>query len=89
MRKQPRTGLLVIALVLAVGLLGLHSALHSHGPNYDNCQACHSGRVAVFQPAFELALQAPALVARFAPPEAPLVDLEPVYTHRTPRAPPA
>jgi hypothetical protein len=89
MLKRPHRRLLAIALVLTVGLLGLHAALHWHGPEFDNCQACHSGRVAVFQPIVELVLQPPAPVARFAPPETPLVDLEPVCTHRIPRAPPA
>jgi len=86
MLKQAR--LLAIALVLAVGLLGLHAALHWHGPNYDNCQACHTGRVAMSEPAITLALETPEATARFAPPETRLVDLEPVCTHRIPRAPP-
>jgi len=89
MRHPLRTPLLIIIVALAVGLLGLHSTLHWHGPNYDNCQACHSGRTAVFQPVVQLALQAPAPVARFAPPETTHADIEPVYTPRTPRAPPA
>ncbi len=89
MLKGPRRRLLAIALVLAVGLLGLHAALHWHGPEFDNCQACHSGRVAVFQPTVELVLQRPVPVARFAPPETPRLDLEPVCTHCIPRAPPA
>jgi hypothetical protein len=89
MRKQQRTQLLAIALVIVVGLLGLHAALHWHGPDYDNCQACHSGRVAISRPAVQLPLKPPVPVARLAPPEAPLVDLGPVCTHHTPRAPPA
>lgn len=81
--------LLAIVLALSVGVLGLHAALHWHGPNYDNCQACHSGRVAISQPGIELSLQTPVLVARFAPPETPRLHIEPVCTHRVPRAPPA
>jgi len=88
MLKRPHLRLLAIVVVLAVALLGLHAALHSHGSGYDNCQACHSGRV-IFQPAVQLALQPPVPVARFAPPETVLVDLELVCTHRIPRAPPA
>jgi len=88
MRKRPSIRLLAIVIVVAVGLLGLHAALHSHGPGYDNCQACHSGRVAIFQPAVQLALQQPVPVARFASPETALFDLEPVCTNRIPRAPP-
>jgi hypothetical protein len=89
MPKQPRARFLAAALILAVGLLGLHGALHWHGPNYDNCQACHTGRVAMSEPAIALALEAPGPIARFAPPETRSVDLEPVCTHRIPRAPPA
>jgi len=81
--------LLAIVLTLAVCVLGLHAALHWHGPNYDNCQACHSGRVAISQPATDLAPQTPVLVARFAPPDAPVLHVEPNCTHRIPRAPPA
>jgi len=89
MLKQPCTRLLAVALVLAVGLLGLHAALHWHGPNYDNCQACHTGRVAVSTPAASLTLGAPQPIARFAVSETPLLDLEPVSAYRIPRAPPA
>jgi len=89
MPKQPLKRSLAVALVLAVGLLGLHAALHWHGPNYDNCQACHTGRVAMSQPALQLAVKAPQPIARFAPPEIPLVVLEPVSSSRIPRAPPA
>jgi hypothetical protein len=78
-----------VALVFAVGLLGLHAALHWHGPDYDNCQACHTGRVAVSEPVVELALEAAQPIARFAPTEALLPDLEPVSTYLIPRAPPA
>jgi len=89
MPKQPSKRLLAVAVALAVGLLGLHAALHWHGPNYDNCQACHTGRVAMSEPAAQPAVKAPEPVGRFAPPEAPLVDLEPAATSRIPRAPPA
>jgi hypothetical protein len=81
--------LLAIVLALAVCVLGLHAALHWHGPNYDNCQACHSGRVAIYQPAIDLAQQVPVLLARFAPTETPRLHVDPVCTHRIPRAPPA
>jgi hypothetical protein len=89
MPKALRRQLVTVGLVLAVGLLGLHAALHWHGPNYDNCQACHTGRMAMSQPAVQPAIEAPELIARFAPPETPLVDLEPVCTLRIPRAPPS
>ena len=89
MPKQPCTRLLAVALILAVGLLGLHAALHWHGPNYDNCQACHTGRVAMSEPAAQPAVKTPELLGRCAAPETPLVDFEPVSTSRIPRAPPA
>ncbi|HXW62466.1 MAG TPA: hypothetical protein VEJ45_07705 [Candidatus Acidoferrales bacterium] len=88
MSKQPRSRLLAVALVLAVGLLGLHAALHWHGPSYDNCQACHTGRVALSAPFVLPAVETPETIARFAPPETPPVSLEPFSTSRTPRAPP-
>jgi len=86
---MPKSRLLAVILVLAVGALGLHAALHWHGPSYDNCQACHGGRVAISQPAVELAVDAPEPVARFAPSETPRLTLEPISTNRIPRAPPA
>jgi hypothetical protein len=90
MPKQLRTRLLGITLALVVGLLGLHATLHWHGPNYDHCQACHTGRVAVSQPAVELSIVAPEPTARFAATETrSLVNPAPVCTHRIPRAPPA
>ena len=89
MPKQPCARLLAVALILAVGLLGLHAALHWHGPHYDNCQACHTGRMAMSEPALQPAVKMPEPIGRFAPLEAPLVDLEPVSTSRIPRAPPA
>jgi hypothetical protein len=89
MPKRPCARLLALTLLFAVGLLGLHAALHWHGPHYDTCQACHTGRVAVSQPGVELAVEAPGPMARFVPPETPLVDLEPICTYRIPRAPPA
>lgn len=89
MSKRPLIKLQAVVLVLAVGLLGLHAAVHWHGPNYDNCQACHSGRVAISQPAVQLALQSLAPVARLATPETLLVGLAPVRAYRIPRAPPA
>jgi hypothetical protein len=81
--------LLAIVLMLAVCVLGLHAALHWHGPNYDNCQACHSGRVAISQPAIGLGAQTPILLARFTAPESPRLHIDPVCSHRIPRAPPA
>ena len=89
MSQQLHRRLVAVAVLLAVGLLGLHAALHWQGPNYDNCQACHTGRVAVSEPTVQLALEAPQTVARFQPPDTPLIDLEPVSTYRIPRAPPA
>jgi hypothetical protein len=89
MLKQPSARLLAVVLALAVGLLGIHASLHWDGHSYDNCQACHTGRVAISQPTVQLSLQPPVPVARFAPPETVLADLEPVCTHRIPRSPPA
>lgn len=79
---------LAVVVILAMAALGLHVALHWHGQDFDNCQACHVGHAAVPQPVVRLVAQTSRPVARFAPAEAPAVDLEPVCTHRIPRAPP-
>jgi hypothetical protein len=72
-----------VALILAVGALGLHAAIHWQGPSYDeqHCQICQIGHAAIPQPAVETPVQAPA--------EEPTPDLEAVETLSIPRAPPA
>jgi hypothetical protein len=89
MPRRLSTRVLAVVVILAMAALGLHVALHWQAQDFDNCQACHVGHAAIPQPAVRLATQKATLVARFAPPEAPAIDVEPVCTHRIPRAPPA
>jgi hypothetical protein len=86
-----RAALIAIVLVVAMCALGLHAAAHWHGQTYNDqvCQACHAGHTVMPQPVVQLAGQTAAAVQRFAAPEAPLLSLAPVCTHRIPRAPPA
>jgi len=90
--SKRRTALVFVAvvLVLAVFALGLHVAAHWHGAYGDQiCQACHAGHTAMPQPLALLVDQAATSVQRYIAPEAPLLALALVCTHRIPRAPPA
>ncbi|MGB6469791.1 MAG: hypothetical protein WBE88_02945, partial [Candidatus Acidiferrales bacterium] len=65
--------------------------VHNHDNSYDeqHCQVCHIGHVSVPLPAAQATLQAPAAVARFSAPSAPIFDFAPACEHSSPRAPPA
>jgi hypothetical protein len=91
MHKRIDLRWLTVALILAVGALGIHAAIHWQGPSYDeqHCQICQIGHAAIPQPAVETPVQAPVPVARFAPAEEPTPDLEAIETLSIPRAPPA
>jgi hypothetical protein len=82
---------LVVALILFVGIFAMEAAGHWHANSYDeqHCQVCHLGHVSVPQPSAQVAVQVPVPIARFAPPEVLAPVLEPVGTHKIPRAPPA
>ena len=83
--------LLAVALILAVGLLGLHAAVDWNAHTYDGqrCQTCQIAHAAAPQSAVQVVVQAPAPVARFAPAEDFRLDLEASRTLSIPRAPPA
>lgn len=91
MPKRPIVRLLTIALILAVGLMGLHAAAHWHTGASDDqhCQACHVGHAAIPQPAAQGADLAPVTVARFVAGERSSPDFDAARTPSVPRAPPA
>jgi len=91
MAKRLSRHLLAIALILAVGALGVHAVAHWHAHSYDDqhCQICHVGHAAVPQPVVQIGVQAPLPVARFTPTEDFSLDLEASFTLSIPRAPPA
>jgi hypothetical protein len=83
--------LLAVALMLALAVLAAHAVSHAHANAYDedHCQICHVGHAAIPQPGPQVALLAPALVARFTIGDAAAPRLEFVGTSSIPRAPPA
>jgi hypothetical protein len=90
MPKRTALRLLAVALILSVGLFAMQAAGHWHGHSSDaqHCQVCHTGHVAVPQPATQLETQTPITVARFAAAEDQKFSLDPFCSHRVPRAPP-
>ena len=90
MPKRIALRLLAVALILSVGLFAMQAAGHWHGHSSDeqHCQVCHTGHVAVPQPAAQMEMQSPVAVARFAVAEDQKLNLDPVCSHRIPRAPP-
>jgi hypothetical protein len=82
--------LLAAALVLFVGLFAMQAAghWHEHSSDEQHCQVCHIGHAAVPQPAAQMGVETPVAVARFAFTENQKVSLDPVCSHRIPRAPP-
>jgi len=91
MRRRIAKIALTVALIVFVGVFALEAAGHWHANSYDeqHCQVCQLGHVSVPQPSAQVRLQAPVPVARFAPAETTAPLLEPVSTHKIPRAPPA
>lgn len=91
MAKRITLRLLAIALILAVGLLGLHAAVDWNAHTYDGqrCQTCQIAHAAAPQSVVHVVVQAPAPVARFAPAEDFRPDLEESRSLSIPRAPPA
>ena len=83
--------LLAVALMLALAVLAAHAVSHAHANSYDedHCQICHIGHAAIPQPGPQVALQAPALVARFTMGDAAALHLDFVGSSSIPRAPPA
>lgn len=90
MRKRIALRLLAVALILAVGCFSVQAAGHWHGHSSDeqHCQICHIGHAAVPQPTAHIGAQTPIAVARFAVAENQKLALDPVCSHRIPRAPP-
>ena len=91
MAKRLSLRLLGIALVLAVGLLGLHAAMdwHAHEDDAQRCQICQIAHAAAPQSAVQVVVQAPFPTARFTPAEDSTPDIEDSLTLSIPRAPPA
>ena len=91
MTRRITLRVLALALILAVGALGVHTASHwhTHASNDQNCQVCHVGHAAIPQPAAQGAELAPVPVARFAAAESSWPDFDAVRTLSVPRAPPA
>jgi hypothetical protein len=90
MPKRIAIRLLAVALVLLVGLFAMQAAghWHEHSSDEQHCQVCHIGHAAVPQPAAQMGVGTPVAVARFAFTENQKVSLDPVCSHRIPRAPP-
>jgi hypothetical protein len=91
MPKRIALRLLALALILSMGLFAMQAAGHWHGHSSDeqHCQVCHTGHVTVPQPSAQLGVQLPVAVAQLAIPEDQKLSLDPVCSHRIPRAPPA
>jgi hypothetical protein len=90
MPKRIALRLLAIALILSVGCFAVQAANHWHGHASDeqHCQVCHAGHITVPQAVARLVLQSPVHVARFSPASDQKLCLDPVCSHRIPRAPP-
>jgi hypothetical protein len=88
--KRIAIRLLAVALILSVGLFAMQGAAHWHGHSADeqHCQVCHISHVAALQPTVRMQMQAPVEVARFALTEDQDSSLDPIFTHKIPRAPP-
>lgn len=91
MAKRTTLRLLAIALILAVGLLGLHAAIdwHAHADDEQRCQTCQIAHAAAPQLAVHVVVQAPVAIARFTPAEDCNSEVETSRTLSIPRAPPA
>jgi hypothetical protein len=91
MAKRITLCLLGVALILAVGLLGLHATIDWHAHAYDEqrCQTCQIAHAAAPQSVVQVAVQAPVPIARFAPVIDFAPDIEGSRTLSIPRAPPA
>jgi hypothetical protein len=91
MTKRIANRLLAVAAVFALALLATHAVSHWHTSGYDedHCQVCHVGHAAIPQPAAEVAVHAPAPVARLAIGDESAPHLDFVGTLSIPRAPPA
>lgn len=82
---------LAVALIVFVGVFAMETAGHWHANPFDeqHCQVCHLGHVSVPQPSAQVRVQEPVPISRFVLTEAPTPVLEPISTHKIPRAPPA
>ena len=91
MAKRSALQLLAVALIVAVGLLGLHAAVDWNAHTYDGqrCQTCQIAHAAAPQLVVQVVVQSPTPVARFAPAEDFHLDLEESRSLSIPRAPPA
>lgn len=91
MGKRVGLRLLGIALILAVGLLGLHAAIdwHAHADDEQRCQVCQIAHAAAPQSAVQVVVQAPFPIARFTPAKDSRPNIETFRTLSIPRAPPA
>jgi hypothetical protein len=90
MSKRIILRLVGVALIFAVGLLGLHAAIDWHAHAYDEqrCQTCQIAHAAAPQSAVQVSVQAPVPIARFTPAENLTPDIEASRTLSIPRAPP-
>jgi len=91
MAKRITLRLLGVALIFAVGLLGLHATVDWHAHAYDEqrCQTCQVAHAAAPQSVVQVAVQVPVPIARFTPLEDSSPELEASHTLSIPRAPPA
>lgn len=90
MTRRITLRVLALALILAMGALGVHatSHWHTHASDDQQCQACHIGHAAIPQPAASGADLAPVTIARFSAAETSSPDFDAVHTPSVPRAPP-
>lgn len=90
MPKRITIRLLAVALILSMGLFAMQAAghWHEHSSDEQHCQVCHIGHAAIPQPTAQLGASTPVAVPRDAASEKQKVSLDPVCSHRIPRAPP-
>jgi hypothetical protein len=90
MPKRIAIRLLAVALILSMGLFAMQAAghWHEHSSDEQHCQVCHIGHAAIPQPTAQVGVGTPVAVTRYAASEKQKVSLDPVCSHRIPRAPP-
>jgi hypothetical protein len=88
--KRVATGLLVVAVILAVSALGIHALIHGQddASGGGQCQICHLSHVSAPVPAAATCLQASVTLSRYSPPTVPFSHVATIFEHSSPRAPP-
>jgi len=91
MRSVATKRALAILLMLSVCLFVAQGVNHSHADGSDerHCQVCHIGHAAIPQPSAQPLSGVVFPIARFAFVRELPPSIEPVFTQRIPRAPPA